>query len=169
MWSIDLPGKLWWLARFFKCELQTVKTHSEFIRKIVSVSGKFQANWPKKTLLWISHIRLQGLTVLYPISCYNGPQYNRGLLYQYFHYYQIISDSFIFAASYLKLYYKYVFHNSYWFFFHDDYYLISIMGTLNKSVIGCCLHKLMLQVLWIWIKFPFSPDIAKRPSSPVWH
>jgi len=63
-------------------ELQLSK-RIQIILKILSVSGRFHVISRKNTLSWIPGIGVQGLIMLYLILCYNGPQYNGGLLYIY--------------------------------------------------------------------------------------
>jgi len=57
---------------FFMHALQTVKLDSNYLEKYDRSVGDFMEN----ALSWIRH-----LTMLYPILCYTGPHYNRGLLY----------------------------------------------------------------------------------------
>ena len=38
-------------------------------------------NFMENALSWLPRIRVEGLTMLYPISCYTGPCYNGSLLY----------------------------------------------------------------------------------------
>ena len=51
------------------------------LRKFLAISCEFHAISRKNALLWIPRFRVQGLTVLYPILCYNGLLYNEAWLY----------------------------------------------------------------------------------------
>ena len=53
----------------------------KLFRNILSVGCGFHAILHKNALSWIPQFRVQGLTMLYPILCYNGPQYNGARLY----------------------------------------------------------------------------------------
>ena len=53
------------------------------MKNILSVNCRFHAISCKNALSWIPLVGVQGLTVLYPILCYNGPLYNGAWLHMY--------------------------------------------------------------------------------------
>jgi len=60
---------------FFTYKLQTENVFKLF-QNILLLSSGFHAILCKTVLLWIPWFGVQGLTMLYPISCYNGLWYN---------------------------------------------------------------------------------------------
>ena len=82
MWSINLlMGKL---AMFLRMKLWKRAKLIRILYQSLADSVPFRV---KNALSWIPRIGVQCLTMLYPISCYNGPLYNGGLLYIYIYIY----------------------------------------------------------------------------------
>ena len=64
-------GTLWPLAMgFFPCELQAVKTHSNYFEIFYQSVADFM---PFCVKMLFRGFGVQGLTILYQILCYNGP------------------------------------------------------------------------------------------------